>query len=83
MRGTVPFLDDALDGEIGYIEKLDVEFQTDTPVSEDPSLETLRKDYDAVLVTIGSVQVGRWAEIMQQFFLLGALVDATRQIVVA
>jgi ferredoxin len=49
---------DVLDGEIGYIEQLGADFQTDTRVSEDPSLETLRKDYDAVLVTIGSVQVG-------------------------
>ena len=45
-----------LDGEIGYIEKLGAEFALQTPVGKDPSLEDLRRDYDAVLVATGAIK---------------------------
>lgn len=42
-----------LDGEIRYIEKLGAAFEMETRVGEDPSLEVLRQDYDAVLIATG------------------------------
>ncbi|MBM3237766.1 2Fe-2S iron-sulfur cluster binding domain-containing protein [Candidatus Poribacteria bacterium] len=49
---------DVLDAEIGLIEKLGAEFRMNTRVGEQPSLETLQNDFDAVLIAIGELKDG-------------------------
>jgi NADPH-dependent glutamate synthase beta subunit-like oxidoreductase/NAD-dependent dihydropyrimidine dehydrogenase PreA subunit len=45
---------DILDYEIGYIQKLGVQFVTSNPVDFSHDMEALKQDFDAVIVTTGS-----------------------------
>ncbi|MHC4994433.1 MAG: FAD-dependent oxidoreductase [Planctomycetota bacterium] len=45
---------DILDGEIGVIEKMGVKFRMDTRLGPDVTLEQLRDEFDAVLLTLGA-----------------------------
>ena len=49
---------DRLDADIGVIESLGVDIRCNTRVGDDPAMEALQRDYDAVLVAIG-LQLGR------------------------
>jgi len=45
---------DILDYELGYIRKLGVQFITSNPVDLSHDIETLKQDFDAIIMTVGS-----------------------------
>lgn len=49
---------DVLDNEIAQIEKLGFTFKGKTPINDLASLEELRKDFDAVFVAFGALEIG-------------------------
>lgn len=49
---------DVLDKEIALIEKLGVKFQGGTRIDTELSMDTLRRDYDAVFVAVGELKAG-------------------------
>jgi ferredoxin len=51
-----------IDAEVALIEKLGASFRYRTKIGKDLSLETLRKDFDAVFLATGQGSAQQWAE---------------------